>query len=248
MTLFGDPIFLIVASFAVILVGLAKGGFAGLGAAAMPLLVLVMDPIAAAAMMLPILLVQDVVSVWAFRRSFDMTTLLWMVPGSAAGIFLGWLLASSVDSDYVRALVGAISLLFGLYRLTGFKVKSSRPLPQWLAAFWGAVSGFTSHIAHAGGPPFQVWAMTRNFPHTIFIGTSSIFFAIVNWIKVPAYFALGQFSWANMRLTLIFLPLAILSTFGGVWLVKRINPERFYRIIALLMVVVGMGLLLQSLG
>jgi uncharacterized protein len=238
----------IVATLAIILVGLAKGGFAGLGATAMPLLALVMDPVRAAAMLLPILLVQDVVSVWAFRRSFDGQTLAWMVPGALLGVFLGWLLAASVDSNAVRALVGVIAVSFGGYRLSGFTVRTTRPPPQWLAAFWGMVSGFTSQVAHSGGPPFQVWALTRNFPHTVFIGTSSIFFAVVNRIKVPAYVALGQFTWENMRLTALLMPLAIASTFAGVWIVKRIRPERFYGVINVLMVALGLTLLWDSVG
>ncbi len=240
--------FYVMATLAVILVGLAKGGFAGLGAVAMPMLALVMDPIRAAAMLLPILLVQDVVSVWAFRKSYDRQTLAWMVPGGLLGVFIGWLLATFVSSDVVRAIVGVIAVVFGTYRLSGFSVTSTRALPQWLAAFWGMVSGFTSQVAHSGGPPFQVWALTRNFPHTVFIGTSSIFFAIVNWIKVPAYVALGQFTAENMWLTALFMPVAIASTFAGVWVVKRIRPERFYGVINVLMVAVGLALLWDSVG
>ncbi|MEY3703740.1 MAG: hypothetical protein RLZZ561_1360, partial [Pseudomonadota bacterium] len=119
MTLPSDPIFYSVAALAVILVGIAKGGFAGLGAAAMPILVLVMDPAPAAAMLLPILIAQDVVGVWAFRRTFDMPTLKLMLPGAVGGVFLGWLLATIVPVDAVRALVGAIAVIFGGYRLAG---------------------------------------------------------------------------------------------------------------------------------
>ena len=181
MSLPHDPVFYIVASIAVILVGIAKGGFAGLGAASMPILVLVMEPVPAAAMLLPILIVQDVVGVWAFRNSFDMPTLKLMVPGAVVGVFLGWLLATAVPGDAVRAMVGIISVAFGLYRLAlqrGFRLPTRSGLPNWVGTFWGAVSGFTSQVAHAGGPPFQIWALTRNFPHTVFIGTSAILRAI----------------------------------------------------------------------
>jgi len=243
-----DPVFYIVAVAAIALVGLAKGGFAGLGATTMPLLALVMDPVAAAAMLLPILLVQDVVSVWAFRKSYDAKTLLWMLPGGCFGVFLGWWLAASVDSDVIRALVGLIAVGFGSYRLSGFRLSSDKPLPQWLASFWGGVSGFTSQVAHSGGPPFQVWALTRNFPHTVFVGTSSIFFAAINWVKVPAYLALGQFTRDNMQLTLLFMPVAIATTFAGVWLVRKIPADRFYGIINWLMVAVGLALLWKSLS
>jgi uncharacterized protein len=245
-----DPLFYVIAGIAVILVGIAKGGFSGLGAASMPLLVLVMDPIRAAAVLLPILMAQDVVGIWAFRKSFDVPTLKLMVPSALVGIFLGWLLASAVPSDGVRALVGLIALLFGANRLlatTGKDVKLSGPLPNWLGAFWGGVSGFTSQVAHAGGPPFQVWTLTRNFPQLIYAGTSSLFFFIINWAKVPAYFALGQFTPENMQLTLVFLPLAVLSTMAGVVLIKRISPERFQLVINVMMVLVGAELLRDTL-
>lgn len=246
MSLPTDPTFYIVAALAVALVGVAKGGFAGLGAASMPMLVLVMDPIRAAAMLLPILIAQDVVSVWAFRRSFDLPTLKLMVPGAVFGILLGWIMAASVPVWVVEAMVGLISVVFGANRLIerfGHAVRLRGPLPSWFGTFWGGVSGFTSQVAHAGGPPFQVWALTRNFTPQVYIGTSSIFFAIVNWLKVPAFFALGQFTWANMKLTLVFMPVAILSTLAGVWLVKRISPDKFNLIINVLMVAIGLKLL-----
>ena len=245
-----DIYFYIVASAAVILVGLAKGGFAGLGAAAMPILALVMDPVAGAGMLLPILMVQDIVSVWAFRRNFDRRTLLLTLPGAVVGIFFGWFLATAINADAVRGFVGVIALSFGVYRLLplfGAQLKLSGPAPEWVGVVMGGVAGFTSQIAHAGGPPFQIWALSRNFPHLVFVGTSSIFFAIINWMKVPAYAALGQFNAQNMTLTAIFLPLAVLSTMAGVRLVKRVSPERFNIIIQLLMVVVGAELIRQAI-
>jgi len=245
-----DIIFYLVAGAAIILVGLAKGGFAGLGAAAMPLIALVMDPVAGAGMLLPILMAQDVVSVWAFRKDFDRRTLLLTLPGAAIGILAGWWLASAINADAVRGFVGVIALAFGMYRLLpifGVQFRLSGPAPEWIGVVMGAVSGLTSQIAHAGGPPFQIWAMSRNFPHLMFIGTSSIFFAIINWMKVPAYAALGQFNMDNMTLTAIFMPLAIVSTLAGVKLVKLVSPERFNMIIQLLMVAVGLELIRQAI-
>jgi uncharacterized protein len=244
-----DIIFYIVAGAAVLLVGLAKGGFAGLGAAAIPLLALVMDPVAAAGMLLPILMAQDIVSVWAFRKSFDRRTLLLTIPGAAVGIFLGWWFAAKVDADAVRGLVGIIALVFGTYRLLpllGRQIRLAGPAPEWLGTVMGGVSGFTSQIAHAGGPPFQIWALSRNFPHLVFVGTSSIFFAIINWMKVPAYAALGQFNTQNMTLTTLFMPLAITSTVAGVWLVKRVSPAQFNIIINMLMIAIGLELIRQA--
>jgi uncharacterized protein len=246
-----DPVFYGVATLAVVLVGLAKGGFSGLGATTMPLLALVMDPIKGAAMLLPILIVQDVVGVWAYRKTWDRRTVAIMVAGAAVGITLGWWFAATVSVKFVQGMIGLIAIAFGVNRLLanyGTGITLRRAFPDWVGSFWGMVSGFTSQIGHAGGPPFQVWAMTRNFPRDVFVGTSCVFFAIINWLKVPAYLALGQFTMENFALTAVFLPVAILSTMGGVWLVRRIDPARFFTIIYALMILIGIELLRVALS
>jgi uncharacterized protein len=244
-----DPLFYITAIIAITLVGLAKGGFSGMGAASMPLLVLVMDPIKAAAMLLPILMLQDVVGVWSFRKTLDRAVLYWMVPGAAVGIFLGWLLASVVDVDWVKGAVGAISLLFGIERLAaryGHRLRVGGPLPEWVGSLWGVAAGFTSHIAHAGGPPFQAWTLGRGMSPTVYAGTAAIFFAIINAMKVPAYWQLGQFTRDTLTLALFFAPVAIASTVAGVVLVRRVSPQRFQLIVSLLMIAVGAELIRQA--
>jgi uncharacterized protein len=251
MSLPADPFFYTMAAIAVILVGLGKGGFSGLGSAAMPIMTLAIDPISGAAILLPLFIVQDAVGVWAFRRTVDWRMLGWTLPGAAIGTFLGWLLAANVAVWVVEAAVGFIAVTFGanrLFAMLGSRVSVSRAQPEPLGLFWGGLSGFTSQVALAGGPPFQIWAMSRNMPRDLFVGTNAFFFAAINWFKVPAFFALGSFTQRNLILTGIFLPLAIASTFAGVWLVRRITPERFLVAINLLMVAVGLKLLWSALA
>ncbi len=246
-----DPIFYGVVSLAVILVGLAKGGLSGLGATTMPLVALVMNPVEGAAMILPILIVQDVVGIWAYRKTWDKQTVAIMVAGAAIGITAGWALAAFVSIKAVQAMIGLIAIAFGVNRLLadrGVGIKIKAQLPCWMGAFWGGIAGFTSQIAHAGGPPFQIWALTRNFERDVFVGTSCIFFGIINWMKVPAYLALGQFTPETLTLSALFLPLAVLSTFAGVWVVRRMNAASFFTFIYLLMIGVGAELLRQALG
>ncbi len=251
MSLPADPLFYLLAAIAVILVGLGKGGFSGLGSASMPVMTLAIDPISGAAILLPLFIVQDVVGVWSFRRSVDWRLLAWTLPGAMVGIFLGWLLASSVPVWTVEAAVGGIAIVFGANQLAarrGAGVSLKTPQPDAVGLFWGGVSGFTSQIALAGGPPFQIWAMSRKLSRDMFVGTNALFFAASNWLKVPAFVALGQFTERNAVLIGMFLPLAIASTFAGVWLVRRISPERFVVAINLLMVAVGAKLLWSALA
>ena len=235
---------------AVVLLGLAKGGFAGMGALSLPLVAMTISPVRAAAILLPILIVQDVVGVWAFRRTWDGYVLGWMLPGAAAGIALGYLFAASVSPDAVLGLVGAVSILFGVYRLWVARrgaVETASNSPGWVGALFGVASGFTSQVAHAGQPPFQLWVLPRGLSRDVLVGTTAIFFAAVNWIKAPAYAALGQFSAANLVTAAALMPVAIASTFAGVWLVRRVPASRFYTAIYALMIVVGGKLVWDAL-
>jgi hypothetical protein len=178
--MFTDPVFYAFAVPAVVLLGLSKGGFVGVGTLALPLMALVASPIASAAILLPILIVQDAVGVWAFRQSWDAPVLKAMLPGAALGILLGYLLAALVSADVVLAAVGLLCILFALQRLwaeRGGRIVASSDSPPWIGALFGVATGFTSQIAHAGGPPYQMWVMPRRLSRDSFIGTTAIFFA-----------------------------------------------------------------------
>lgn len=234
-----------------ILLGLSKGGFAGVGALAMPMLSLVMSPVQAAAIVLPILIVQDVVGVWAFRKSWDGFVLAWMIPGAVVGIALGYLFAASVSVVAITAAVGIVSLVYGgwqLFRTWLGHLPVERRLPGLVGAALGVASGFTSQIAHAGQPPFQLWVLPMRLPRDVLIGTTAIYFATLNWVKVPAYWALGQFTPANLWAAASLMPVAILSTVAGVKLVRRFDADRFYTAIHLLMVLLGALLLWEAFG
>ncbi|MBL9069586.1 MAG: sulfite exporter TauE/SafE family protein [Sphingopyxis sp.] len=242
MSLLADPATLAVLIVAVILLGMAKGGLAGVGALATPLVALVLPPATAAALLLPILIVQDVISVWSFRQTWDGWIIAWMLPGAAIGVAAGWYYAERVNEAQLMAALGAITLAFGLYRLwieRGQRVPAASQSPGWVGTIFGAVTGLTSQIAHAGGPPFQMWVTPRKLPHLVFIGTSSILFAIINWMKVPAYLALGAFPHEVVVAALLLMPLAIVSTLLTVRWLKRMDPARFYGIIYGLMVLLG---------
>jgi len=246
-----DPVFYALAVPAVILLGLGKGGFSGLGAASLPMIALTISPIQAAAILLPILIVQDVVGVWAFRRDWSGRAIVELLPGAIVGIVLGWLLAARVSVDAVMVALGGITVAFALQRIWVERrgtIAVASSAPSWLGAIFGIVSGFTSQIAHAGAPPFQMWVIPKRLDHLTFAGTAAIFFAAVNWIKVPAYWALGQFNHETLTTAGVLMPVAILSTFAGVKLIRRVSADRFYHAIYALMILVGLKLLWDGLA
>ena len=234
--------FYLVAVPAVIVLGLSKGGFTGLSSLAMPMLSLVESPVRAAAIVLPILIVQDWVSVWAFRRDFSSSNLFILIPSAMMGVGLGWLLAARVSEDAVRLAVGVISIAFVAYMLIRDRLGRApveRPgVPG--GHVWGSLAGFTSFISHSGAPPFQVYVLPQNLKPRVFAGTATMFFAAVNLIKLPPYFLLGQFSRENLAVSAGLIP--VLSTFAGVWFVRRVSPDRFYAIVLVLTFLIGVKL------
>ena len=210
-----------------------------------PLMALVMPPVQAASVMLPILLLQDAYSVVSYRRTVDWRNVAILVPGAALGIAIGYGVAASLSQPAVALVLGIISLVFALRSILANKAGALPPgkpggVPTGL--FWGGVSGFTSMLAHAGTPPFQIYVMPQRLPRDLFVGTSVVFFAVINWIKVPPYLMLGQLTQETLTLSLILAPLAILSTWLGVRLVRRIDTERFYLIAYGLLAMVGLKL------
>jgi uncharacterized membrane protein YfcA len=237
----GEVQFYLVAIPAVILFGLSKGGFSGLGTIGVPMLSLVASPVRAAAIVLPILLVQDWLSVWAFRRDFSPRNLIILIPSSIIGVGVGWLFAARVSDDAVRLAIGVISIVFVLYMLIrdrlGRAPIEKAGVPSGILG--GSLSGFTSFVSHAGAPPFQVYVMPQYLKPPVFAGTATMFFAAVNLLKVPPYFLLGQFNRDNLLVSAGLIPVAILSTFAGVWLTRRVTADRFYALILTLTFLIG---------
>lgn len=236
---------------AVIVAGLAKGGFAGVGSLAMPIMALGVDPVRGAAILLPILIIQDAVGVWAYRRTWDGAILKAILPGAAVGIALGYAFAARVPETAVLGVLGAISILFGLQRIWIERRKGGAVLPSnspgWVGFLFGIASGFTSQIAHAGSPPFQMWVLPKRLPRDMLVGTTAFAFAAMNWMKLPAYAALGEFTRENLMATAMLVPVAIVSTFAGVALVRRIDPARFYTLIYTLMILLGIKLMADAI-
>jgi uncharacterized membrane protein YfcA len=243
-----DPWFYAAAIPAVIILGLSKGGFTALGLLMVPVMALAISPVQAAGITLPILVFSDLVALVSYRRIYDPTTLKIMIPGAMVGIGIGWLTASYVTETHIRLIVGIISIIFAVQFFLR-RGKEVQPAPQDVTkgTFWSIITGFTSFVSHAGGPPFQVYAAPLRLEPRLFAGTSVILFALVNAVKLVPYFFLGQFDTQNLVTAAVLLPVAVPATLLGVWLVKRFDPRRFYDLIYATICLVGVYLVIESI-
>jgi uncharacterized protein len=237
--------FYVAAVAAVICTGLSKAGFASFGILATPLLAAVVPPLEAVAILLPIMVLQDLVAVWAFRRDWNKRNVLILLPSSAVGICIAWAFASYVPDAYVRLLIGVIALGFALQHwLYGKQSKSAESRPSTHdGVFWGIVAGVSGTLANAAGPPFQMYVLPQKLDKLTFVGTAAVYFAALNVMKLVPIFALGKFSAGNIAVSLALLPLAVGTVYLGVWILRFLSVQVFYNVAHTLLLAVALELI-----
>ena len=238
-----DLVFFLAAVPAAMLVGLSKGGLPIVGMLGVPILALVVSPVEAAGLLLPIFVVSDLFGLWAYRRSFSRRNLAILVPGAVVGIALGWATAARVPEAAVTLVVGLIGLVFAIERLLAAgRNRPARPADVPRGLFWGALTGFTSFVSHSGAPPYQAYVLPQHLDKMVYAGTTTIFFAIVNAVKLVPYWALGQLSFEALRSTAVLFPAAIAATFAGVHLTRRLSEALFFRLVLAALALVSVKL------
>ncbi|MBL8328095.1 MAG: sulfite exporter TauE/SafE family protein [Rubrivivax sp.] len=243
-----DPAFWAVAVPAALLIGLSKSGFAGgIGTLAVPLMALSISVPQAAAITLPILMAADITGLQQLWRERDAALLRILILPGLAGIVLGWLFFGLISTQALSALVGALTLLFLLQRLLFAPRAEGSVAPAWVGRLLALVSGFTSFIAHAGGPPISAYLLPMRLDPRIMAGTSAVFFAAINASKVLPYATLGLIDLRNGLTSLVLLPLAPLGVWIGVRALRRMDSTWFYRLAYACMALTGVKLLWDGL-
>ncbi|MCX8998343.1 sulfite exporter TauE/SafE family protein [Rhizobiaceae bacterium BDR2-2] len=238
------PAIVALACLASFLVGLSKGGLPSVGAIAVPLLAMVMSPVTAAALLLPIFVASDLVGLYLYRRDFSMRNLVILTPAAILGVAIGWFFSSSLSPAFIGLLVGLVGVLFCLNVWFGARFRASQreaDVPRGI--FWGALTGFTSFVSHTGAPPFQMYVLPQKLEKMSFAGTSTILFAIVNAVKLVPYWQLGQFSRFDTPLVLWLVPAAIAGTVAGRKLTEFIPDWLFFRLIQIALMILSLKLI-----
>jgi uncharacterized protein len=244
-----DPYFYAVTIPAVLLLGISKSGFgAGFGSLAVPMMALAVSVPEAAAILMPILFVMDVLGMAAFRKDFDFKLLKFLIPFGMLGIVIGALLFKILNAHAVAAMVGGFTLLFLAQRLLFPPKPDSAPPPRWVGAILTTTSGFTSFIAHAGGPPISAYVIPLNLSPIKYTATMAFFFFVVNLSKWIPYGMLGLLDTRNMATSLVLLPLAPIGVWFGVRMARRISQVLFYRFLYAGMFLTGVKLLWDGLA
>jgi uncharacterized protein len=246
--LIDNPWFFAAALPAVFINGVSKGGFgSGLGIVSVPLMALTVSVTEAAAILLPILCVMDLAALWAYRRSWDRENMKIMLPAGLTGLVLGALTFRYINEAGLKLVLGTVAVGFVLYHWSDAARQLTKTQPSKAKGyFWCCVSGYTSTVAHAGGPPMSIYLLPQRLDKALLAGTAVVFFSVLNYVKLVPYFWLGLFDARNLTTAAALAPIGVLGILAGVWVRKRISEALFYRLCYGFLLVTGGKLLYDS--
>lgn len=246
-----DPLFYALAIPCFLLIGISKGGFgSGLGSLAAPVMALAVPIPQVAAIQLPILIAMDCFGLWAYRGKWHRPSLPVIFTGAAIGLVLGYLTFRYLSEIWLRLLIGLVAVGYPLSEFWRARTPHlPRAAPSTASGIaWSALAGHVSFIANAGGPPIAVHLLRTGLDKTAYVATTAAFFAVINWVKVPAYWALGQFTDQNLLTAAVLMPMAPVGMLLGIWLHHRIPARPFFLVCNVLLAIVGLYLLITSAG
>lgn len=240
--------FYVVAVVAIVLTGVSKSGFGGgLGVMAVPLMSLFVTPQFAAAVMMPILLAMDLLVVWRYRATWDSRIILGLLPAAFVGLGLGSISFHYMDANMVRFLVGLLAAFFVVQFMVACSGELSHQRTSRPVAFaLGALSGFASFIAHAGGPPVKGYLLRQQLEKSWFVGTNTVFFFTLNFLKTIAYGAFGTLSVTSLQISAFLSPMLLLGVFLGFRLHTVVDQRVFVNIVYGFLALTAMKLLFDS--
>ena len=243
----GNPaVFLLMLVAVIFLISLSKGGLGGMaGSLATPLMALVMPVNQVLGLILPFMLLADVFAIALHWRKWNGRLVWLMIPGAVIGVTVGTFFIANVSTDALKIGLAVIALVFVVYKLIEKHLLATikytgQPWHGWLA---GTTAGFASSLAHSGGPPISIYLMLLEVPPAVFLGSSVLFFAILNWIKVPYYLYIHLFNFQLLRQIVWVFPIVPLGAWLGRWLVTKVSKSIFDNLILVLLLITALLLI-----
>ena len=211
------------AAFGVAVFGIGKGGFAGpISMLAVPVMSFVKNPIQAAGILLPLLVLMDVMAMYIYWKKWRVDIFKIIIPASIIGIIIGSLTFQYTSENQIRLVVGIISILFVIISLIQKNNLALKPT-KIKGIFWSGTAGYTSFLIHAGAPPMNFYMLPLKLDKTIYIGTTTFAYFIINSVKLIPYYYLDFLAPSYLKISIALIPVAILSVLLGYFLQKKVG-------------------------
>jgi uncharacterized protein len=241
-----DILFWCLACLATFLVGASKGGLPGVGILGVPILAQVISPVVAAGLLLPLYVISDWYGLWLYRKNYDTWNIKLITLSACIGIGVGWATAQYNSDALVKLIVGLIGLWYTadlVWKSTRKVEVEAKPADIPRGIFWGSIAGFTSFVAHAGGTPYQMYMLPQKLDKMTYAGTATITFTIINALKLPPYWMLGQINFGSLVTGLYLAPVALIGAWAGFRATKILPEKLFFRCVEIALFLVSLKLI-----
>ncbi len=239
-------LFFLIAIPAILFAGVSKGGFgSGAAFAAAPFLAAMTGPEVAIGLMLPLLMLMDLTGLYFFWKKWLKSAAIILIIGGILGVILGAIFFSYADPNLLKVMIGHIAILFIIYRLLdkkGYSFSGVSSVSVAAGYFWGIISGFTSCISHAGGPPAAIFLLSKNISKTEYQATTIIVFWVINLFKLCPFLYFEFITIDTLKISLLLAPIAFLGTWIGFRMHFLVSEKKFYGIINILLLITGIKL------
>ncbi|MBU3621043.1 sulfite exporter TauE/SafE family protein [Polynucleobacter sp. CS-Odin-A6] len=242
--------FFVLAAISVLILGMSKSGFgAGLGVIAPPLIASQSSLTEALAILLPLLIAIDLVGLRRFWVNADRRILKIVLLPAGVGMLIGYFFFSVITPQMLSLSIGIFTLLFLVQSvvMSRLSLKEAKPYP-WLGRVMGCLSGFTSFVAHIGGPPITIYMLRERVPPMVYTSTLGIFFTVLNFGKLLPYTYLDLLNLNQLATSILLLPLVPVGVYLGFYLAKKISAKWYYIVIQLFLLAASMKLIADGLG
>jgi len=241
-----STVFLLMLAAVTLLISVSKGGLGGMaGSLATPLMALVMPVDQVLGLLLPIMLLADVFATGLHWQRWNGRLVWLLLPGALIGVTIGTFFIANAPTEVLKIGLAVITLLFVAYKLIEKRLMASLTYHahNWHGWLAGTVAGFGSSLAHSGSPPISIYLVLLAVTPRVFLGTSVLFFAILNWIKVPYYFYIHLFDLQLLKQIAWVFPIVPFGVWFGRWLVTKVSKDIFNNIILVLLVITALLLI-----
>lgn len=239
-----EPLVIATLALAAFLLGAAKTSFPTATIIVVPIVALVLDSRAAAGILLPVYVVGDIVAIALYHRESEPSKVLRLLPWAAAGIALAVFFGARVDETTFQRVLGVLVLMTVVMTVV-IRLGAESPVPRWLAPPIGIIAGFTTMIGNAAGPIMTIYLLAMGLTTRSFVGTAAILFGVLNLAKIPLHLFVWQsFPLNGLLVSLLVLPIALLGTWTGATLLRRVSPRLFRLVMLSTAAIAGLRLLL----
>jgi uncharacterized membrane protein YfcA len=224
-----------------LLIGFAKTSIGNVSLLAVVALAQVLPVRDSTGVVLLLFLIGDLVAIWVYLKSVDWKLIVSLIVPVLVGLGLGAVFLLLMDDVVLKKTIGVIILILVVIGFWPEKLGVQR---RSIAFGYGAMSGFTTMVANAGGPAMSLYLLAAKYDKLSFLGTTAWFFFFVNVSKVPISIGLGIVRVDTALFTLALAPAVLLGTWLGRILIKRIKQETFNGLVTFFVAVAALYLLI----